>query len=225
MSWLRAVRAANRAELMGFGKSWMSSGVAVAARSSSFAILCDQLEHTQKDLEQLQREIDQFLNEEPKATGMLGIPDSTDDRGGPAGRIGGSHTLHAHGPVVAYVGLDPQVKPSGNGKGGPGCPDTAAAECAASCTSPRCRAFPSKHLPFRLTTQRLVARRMKKGMAVGAFIGKVDCRRPSDPDGGEVQPGESGHVGRELAARLVPCLHGADPQRFRPQSLWTSSKG
>ena len=32
------------------------------ARSSSLRILCDQLEHTQRNLEQLQREIDQLLD-------------------------------------------------------------------------------------------------------------------------------------------------------------------
>src|SRR2546429_5650024 len=62
-------------ELVELAKSSISSGVAVAARSSSLRILCDQLDHTQKNLEQLQREIDQLLDEDPKATGMLGVPE------------------------------------------------------------------------------------------------------------------------------------------------------
>ncbi len=47
-------------ELVRLAKASISSGVAVAARASSLRILCDQLEHTQKNLEQLQREIDQW---------------------------------------------------------------------------------------------------------------------------------------------------------------------
>src|SRR5713101_2930220 len=86
-------------ELVGLAKASISSGVAVAARSSSLRILCDQLKHTQKNLAQLQREIDQLLDQDPKATGMrsrAGI--WTDNGGGPAGRIGGPHALHAHRP-------------------------------------------------------------------------------------------------------------------------------
>jgi transposase len=38
-------------ELVGLAKASISSGVAVAARSASLRILCDQLDHTQKNLE------------------------------------------------------------------------------------------------------------------------------------------------------------------------------
>src|SRR5438552_3644081 len=62
-------------ELVRLAKASISSGVAVAARSSSLRILCDQLDHTQKNLEQLQREIDQLLDQDPKATGLLGVPE------------------------------------------------------------------------------------------------------------------------------------------------------
>src|SRR6266702_4089464 len=62
-------------ELVGLAKSSGSPGVAVAGRSSSLRILCDQLDHTQKNLEQRQREIDQLLNQDPKATDMLGVPE------------------------------------------------------------------------------------------------------------------------------------------------------
>src|SRR6266566_7496826 len=58
----------------------------------------------------------------------------------------------------------------------------------------------------------------------GSHAQHVDCRRPSDPDGGELRCGESGQAGRELAAQLAPCLPGAPPTVER-QSLWTSSRG
>ena len=60
---------------MGVAKASISSGVAVAAREARLRMLCEQLDHTQKNLEQLQREIDQLLNQDPKAKGMLGVPE------------------------------------------------------------------------------------------------------------------------------------------------------
>src|SRR3989442_1192616 len=54
----------------------------------------------------------------------------------------------------------------------------------------------------------------------------VDCRRPSDPDGGELRSWESGSAGSELAARLAHCLHGVPhPHYLSKQSLWTTSRG
>jgi transposase len=148
-------------------KASISSGMAVAARSSSMRILCDQLEHTQKNLEHLQREIDQLLNQDPKSKGMLGVPEF-----GPTtvavlrAELGDLTRFTRIDQVVAYVGLDrARSNRAGNGKGRPSCPSMAAAECAASCTWPRYAAFTWKHLPLGLDFQRLVARGMKQGMA------------------------------------------------------------
>jgi transposase len=123
-------------ELVGLAKVSISSGVAVAARSSSLRILCDHLEHTQKNLEQLQREIDQLLEQDPKATGLLGVPEF-----GPTtvavlrAELGDLARFTRIDQVVAYVGLDrARSSRAGNGKGKPSCLSTAAAECAASST-------------------------------------------------------------------------------------------
>jgi len=141
-------------ELVGLAKASISSGMAVAARSSSLRILCDQLEHTQKNLEQLQREIDQLLNQDPKAKGMLGVPEF-----GPTtvavlrAELGDLARFTRIDQVVAYVGLDrARSNRAANGKGRPSCPSTAAAECAASCTWRRYEAFTCKHPPLGLTT-------------------------------------------------------------------------
>ncbi|HEX9132969.1 MAG TPA: transposase, partial [Ktedonobacteraceae bacterium] len=105
-------------ELVGLARASISSGMAVAARSSSLRILCDQLEHTQKNLEQLQREIDQLLKQDPKAKGMLGVPEF-----GPTtvvvlrAELGDLARFTRIDQVVAYVGLDLQVKQSGKWKG------------------------------------------------------------------------------------------------------------
>jgi transposase len=141
-------------ELVELAKTSISSGVAVAARSSSLRILCDQLDHTQKNLEQLQREINQLLDQDPKAKGMLSVPEF-----GPTtvavlrAELGDLTRFTRIDQVVAYVGLDrARSNRAANGKGRPSCPSTAAAECAASCTWPRYGAFTWKHLPLGLTT-------------------------------------------------------------------------
>src|SRR6266849_5934133 len=105
-------------ELVRLAQVSISSGVAIAARSSSLRILCDQLEHTQTNLDQLQREIDQLLDQDPKATGLLGVPEF-----GPTtvavlrADLGDLARFMRIDQVVAYVGLDLQVKQSGKWKG------------------------------------------------------------------------------------------------------------
>src|SRR5256714_1506622 len=82
--------------LVRLAKASISSGVPVAARSSSLRILCDQLDHTQKNLEQLQREIDQLLKQDPKATGMLSVQEfGPTTVAGLGAELGGSHRFPA----------------------------------------------------------------------------------------------------------------------------------
>jgi hypothetical protein len=97
--------------LVRLAKASISSGVAVAARASSLRILCEQLEHTQTNLEQLQREIDQLLDQDPKAKGMLGVPEF-----GPTtvavlrAELGDLARFTRIDQVVASVGLDQKAQ-------------------------------------------------------------------------------------------------------------------
>jgi transposase IS116/IS110/IS902 family protein len=97
--------------LVGLAKASISSGVAIAARSSSLRMLCDQLDHTQTNLEQLQREIDQLLDQDPKAKGMLSVPEF-----GPTtvavlrAELGDLNRFTRIDQVVAYVGLDQKAQ-------------------------------------------------------------------------------------------------------------------
>src|SRR6266699_3957979 len=50
------------ARLLQLAQASVSSGLAVAARSTSMRILCDQLDHTQKNLSHLEEEIDRLLD-------------------------------------------------------------------------------------------------------------------------------------------------------------------
>ena len=62
------------ARLVQLAQTSVSSGQAVAARSSSMRILCDQLDHTQKKLSRLEEEIARLLDQDPKIKGVLSLP-------------------------------------------------------------------------------------------------------------------------------------------------------
>ena len=57
-------------KLVAFAKQSRSSGRAVAGRSVSLLILCDQLEHTQANLARLEAEIEQLLTNDPGVKGL-----------------------------------------------------------------------------------------------------------------------------------------------------------
>src|SRR5713226_320750 len=161
-------------ELVGLAKASISSGVAVAARSSSLRILCDQLDHTQKNLEQLQREIDQLLDQDLKATGMLGVPEF-----GPTtvavlrAELGDLARFTRIDQVVAYVGLDLQVKQSGKWKGQTKLSKHGSGRVRRILYLAALRSIHLETSPFGAYYQRLVARGMKKGMAVVAVMRKM----------------------------------------------------
>jgi transposase len=161
-------------ELVGLAKASISSGVAVAARSSSLRILCDQLQHTQKNLEQLQREIEQLLDQDPKATGRLRVPEF-----GPTtvallrAELGDLTRFTRIDQVVAYVGLDLQVKQSGKWKGQTKLSKHGSGRVRRILYLAALRSIPLETSPFGAYYQRLVARGMKKGMAVVAVMRKM----------------------------------------------------
>jgi len=53
----------------------VSGGTALVARSTSLRIVCDQLEHTQANLVQLEREIDKLLETDEGAKGLGSVPE------------------------------------------------------------------------------------------------------------------------------------------------------
>jgi transposase len=161
-------------ELVGLAKASISSGVAVPARSSSLRILCDQLDHTQRNLEQLQREIDQLLDQDPKATGLLSVPEF-----GPTtvavlrAELGDLARFTRIDQVVAYVGLDLQIKQSGKWKGQTKLSKHGRGRVRRILYLAALRSIQLEPSPFGAYYQRLVARGMKKGMAVVAVMRKM----------------------------------------------------
>jgi len=144
--------------------------VATAARSRSLKVLCDQLEHTQKNLAQLEEEIDQLLDQDSGATGVKSVPEF--------GRkmvavlrahLGDVMRFARADQVVAYAGLDLQVKQSGKWKGqaklskrGSGRLRRLAVRC-----------IRLKNSAFGIYSHRLLARGMKPRAALVAVMRKM----------------------------------------------------
>jgi transposase len=95
-----------------------ASPVAVAARGRSLAILADQLTHTQMNIAELEREIEQLLRHDDGASGLQSVPDF-----GPKtvavlrAELGEVERFQRSAQVVAYAGLDITVRESGKWRG------------------------------------------------------------------------------------------------------------
>jgi transposase len=104
--------------LVRLAKRSSASPVAVTARGRSLAILADQLTHTQMNIAELDREIEQLLRHDDGATGLQSVPDF-----GPKtvavlrAELGEVERFQRSGQVVAYAGLDITVKESGKWRG------------------------------------------------------------------------------------------------------------
>ncbi|GHO54431.1 transposase [Ktedonobacter robiniae] len=96
----------------------VSSGRAIAGRSVSLRILCDQLEHTRANLARLNAEIEQLLNTDPGVKGLQQVPEF-----GPKtlavlrAELGDIQRFSRTDEVIAYGGMDIEIKESGLWKG------------------------------------------------------------------------------------------------------------
>src|SRR6266581_4104198 len=105
-------------KLVAFARKSGSSGRAVAGRSMSLRILCDQLEHTQANLARLEAEIEQLLTNDPGVKGLQQVPEF-----GPKtvavlrAELGDVQRFARTDEVIAYSGMDIEIKESGVWKG------------------------------------------------------------------------------------------------------------
>ena len=105
-------------QLVSLAQHSISSGVALSARSTSLKILCDQLEHTQANLLQLEKELETLVKTDTGAKGLQSVPEF-------AGKtiavlraeLGDVERFACSSQAVAYAGLDIEVKQSGKSKG------------------------------------------------------------------------------------------------------------
>lgn len=104
--------------LVALAAQTISSGRATSARASSLKILCDQLQHTQQNLLQLEREIDALLEQDPGAKGLRGVPEfGTKTVAVLRAELGDVERFARCEQAIAYVGLDITIKDSGKWRG------------------------------------------------------------------------------------------------------------
>jgi transposase len=137
-------------------------------------ILCDQLEPTQKNLELLQQEIERLLDSDPKARSLLALSEL-----GPMtvavlrAELGDLDRFARMDQVVAYVGLDLQVKQSGKWKGQTKLSKRGSGHVRRILYLAALRSIRLPTSPFGSFYHRLVDRGLKKGMAVIAVMRKL----------------------------------------------------
>lgn len=105
-------------QLVRLAQQSTSSGTAISARSTSLKILCDQLEHTQTNLAQLEGEIDKLLDTDKGSKGLQSVPEFGHKTVAVLrAELGEVTRFQRTDQVVAYAGLDLEVKESGKWKG------------------------------------------------------------------------------------------------------------
>lgn len=160
--------------LVQLARASVSSGQAVAVRSSSLRILCDRLKHTQNHLHSLEEEIDRLLERDPKSKGVLSIPEL-----GPMtvavlrAELGDLDRFARLEQVVAYAGMDLQVRQSGKWKGQTKLSKRGSGHLRRVLYLAALRSIRLPTSPFGIYYHRLVDRGMKKGMAVVAVMRKL----------------------------------------------------
>ena len=160
--------------LLRLAEGSVSSGQAIQARENSLRILCDQLQHTQSNLKLLQQEIERLLDHDPKAKGVLSIPEL-----GPMtvavlrAELGDLDRFARMDQVVAYAGMDLQVRQSGKWKGQTKLSKRGSGRLRRILYLAALRSIRRPSSPFGFYYHRLVDRGMKKGMAVVAVMRKL----------------------------------------------------
>ena len=105
-------------QLVRLAQHSVSSGVALSARRTSLKILCDQLEHTQANLVQLEQELENLLKTDAGAKGLQSVPEfAAKTVAILRAELGDVDRFACSNQAVAYAGLDIAVKQSGKWKG------------------------------------------------------------------------------------------------------------
>ena len=160
--------------LIELAKGSVSSGMAIEARQSSLRILCDQLDHTQRNLKHLQQEIERLLGDDPKAKGLLAVAEfGVMTVAVLRAELGELDRFARMDQVVAYAGMDLQIKQSGKWKGQVKLSKRGSGRLRRILYLAALRSIRLPTSPFGRYYHRLVDRGMKKGMAVVAVMRKL----------------------------------------------------
>ncbi len=151
-----------------------SSGRALAGRSVSLRILCDQLEHTQANLARLDAEIEQLLTNDPGVKGLQQVPGF-----GPKtvavlrAELGDAQRFARTDEVIAYGGMDIEIKESGLWKGKAKLSKRGSGLLRRMLYMAALRSISLEGSAFGAYYQRLVERGLKKGSALMAVMRKM----------------------------------------------------
>ncbi len=105
-------------ELVRLASQSVATPVASSGRALSLKVLCDQLEHTLTNLAQIAHELDQLLDRDHGASGLKSTPEfGRKTVAVLRAELGDVTRFQRVDQVVAYVGLDLQVRQSGKWKG------------------------------------------------------------------------------------------------------------
>ncbi len=161
-------------QLVTLAEHSVSSGVAVSARASSLKILCDQLEHTQANLAQLEEEIDKLLEVDKGVKGLQSVPEfGAKTVAVLRAELGDVTRFQRTDQVVAYAGLDLEVKESGKWKGQTKLSKRGSGRLRRILYMAAVRCIRLKDSAFGAYYHRLVARGMKGREALMAVMRKM----------------------------------------------------
>lgn len=161
-------------KLIQLAKESISSGVARKAREICLRTLCDQLEHTQANLEQVEAQIEQLVESDDHLKGVRGRNAlGTITVAVLRAELGDVQRFARMDQIVAYAGLDLRVKQSGKWKGQVKLSKHGSGLLRRMLYLAAWRSIRQPTSPFGEYYQRLVQRGMKKGMAVVAIMRKL----------------------------------------------------
>src|SRR3989442_1703495 len=160
--------------LVNLARASLSSGLATSARSVSLKILCDQLEHTQTNMTHLESEIDKLLDADKGAKGLQSVPEFGHKTVAVLrAELGDVTRFQRSDQVVAYAGLDLEVKESGKWKGQSKLSKRGSGRLRRILYMAAVRSIRLKDSSFGAYYHRLVARGMKGGEALMAVMRKM----------------------------------------------------
>jgi len=154
-------------KLVTFANQSVSSGRAVAGRSVSLRILCDQLEHTQANLARLQVEIEQLLSTDPEVKGLQQIPEfGSKTVAVLRAELGDVQRFARTDEVIASGGMDVEIKESGHRIGRAKLSKRGSGLLRRMLYLAALRSIHLESSPFGAYYHRLVERGLKKGFAL-----------------------------------------------------------
>ena len=161
-------------KLVALAQRSASSGRAILGRSVSLRILCDQLEHTQANLARLETEIEQLLTNDPQVKGLQQIPEfGSKTIAVLRAELGDVQRFARTDEVIAYGGMDIEIKESGQWKGRAKLSKRGSGLLRRMLYLAALRSLRLEASPFGAYYRRLVERGLKKGSALMAVMRKM----------------------------------------------------